>query len=469
MQSDKIDLFEILGEFVLRGSYSEAASLLQEIDISTCPNQKSCINILTAIQKQNSADLVQKLIPAIPDSFKNDFLVTLKIADLYTKVGDILNATPYYIKAQQLNPQNAWTYLSLGRILLGKGAYSEALEVLATGLDNATVQASGASVVESLQFAYVRNKCIAERQDIRHKNSIRNRQFFPGRPVENALFVTMVKNEDDIIYECLYSAYRTGFRNFFIANNGSTDRTEAEISRFVEAYETATVVTMNDPVVGYWQDKKTNAFWRFAVEYFAIRGTTIDWVFPVDADELIVQVDQDKDLHRLLYSEAASGMTLLYGIWCTATPEAIHEEWVYPGNIDKSFPVVSGYDFSIETKVAIRASATAKLNMGNHFATGCFGPASAVASLNEHGVFLIHHPMRSRRQFRSKIVNGAKALEAASTLERQQGGHWRSHYNQYKKDGERFIDKCLGDAFSKNKKLSDKFAIHVEPEADIAQ
>lgn len=455
--------FKQFNEMVARGSNSEAAALLPNLNIASCPDLDTCTNILDAAQLCNEKPLFNSLVQNIPAEFKTDFGISLKIAELYAKFDDNLNAIAFYKNAENIRPYNAWAYFLQGRYLFRNKRFDEAVSVLGKGLATATETDSGKDILVNLQKSYIHFSCFAGRADIRYGSSIINRHFHDGRALENALFIGMVKDEGDIIFESLRSAYRTGFRNFFIANNGSTDQTESEIRRFVSTFGEATVVIVADPIFGFWQAKKMNAFWRFAVEYFAIRGTKIDWIFPVDGDEMIVQADPARDLYGFLNSAETSGKTLLFGMWCNATPNAIQDDWGVPGDIDKSFPVVSGYSDSehASAKVAFRVSATAQLEDGNHFATCCVRDASTVASLNDQGIFLLHHPVRSRRQFRSKIVNGMKGLQAATTLDPSIGHHWRVTFDRYAREGDDYIDLVLRNSFESNKIAAECFAREV--------
>lgn len=457
-------LFDRLHDLTTRGAHSEATRLLRELDLSGLPGVDACLVVLTAAHHCEDKAVLRSVIARLPPRFAEDFVVLLRIAEIHARLGEPESVARCYQKAERIRPSNAWSYVLQSRYLVRQGKMAEAVAVLTRGLTVATAADSGADIFEDMQRDYLRFACFVQRADLRYGRAISGRRFHTGRAVENALFVSMVKDEEDIVYDCLNAAYRTGFRKFVIANNGSTDRTGAEIQRFIAAHDAATVVVVGDPIVGYWQDRKMNAFWRFAVEYFAIGGSRIDWVFPVDADELIVQTDPDRDLHGLIHADAAKDKTLLYGMWCNATPNAVHDDWIAPGDVDKSFPVVTGYDDNnLATKIAFRVSPSASLRMGNHFAAGCLGAPSSAASMNDQGIFLIHHPCRSRKQYRSKIVNGMKALLAATSLDVSHGNHWRETYARYVNEGEKFIDLVLSGSYERNRILAEAFVRASQP------
>ena len=100
--------------------------------------------------------------------------------------------------------------------------------------------------------------------------------------IDNIAYVTMVKDEDDIIYQNLVWHFCVGFRKFVIVDNNSTDGTRALIEKFKKQVENkAIVVIIDDPIVEYIQSKIMTGAMRFAYSVWP----DLDWVFPVDADE----------------------------------------------------------------------------------------------------------------------------------------------------------------------------------------
>lgn len=49
--------------------------------------------------------------------------------------------------------------------------------------------------------------------------------------------ISMIKNEQDIIYRCLLNLYTIGIKKFVIADNLSTDNTRSEMNRFSRTFQ----------------------------------------------------------------------------------------------------------------------------------------------------------------------------------------------------------------------------------------
>jgi hypothetical protein len=302
---------------------------------------------------------------------------------------------------------------------------------------------------QNLTQMVLKSLCMARRDDRRYAAALAQGPRHSGRPVPNAMMVGMVKNEADIIHDCLASAYQAGLRYFVLADNGSTDGTGALIRAFAASHPDCVLLLLDDPIKGYWQATKTNLLWRFGQQYLAMTGVNVDWVLPLDADELLVQLDPAHDLASVLEQAQAAGKTVGVNMWCTATPVDILERLPEGVPMRQACPVVSGYDQSPNTKVFVRAQAGVTLEMGNHLVSGCLNQVDDAFVLAASGLFVLHHPYRSRSQWRSKIVNGYHAL-AASNLPASAGSHWRSAYQRYQQEGETYVDDVLRQYFSRN-------------------
>lgn len=349
-------------------------------------------------------------------------------------------------------PRNFWPYYEFARIASGVQQHDRALEILGKGLETAG-QHICRQELENLTQMALKSLCLVRRDDLRYADGLTQGPRLAGRPVPNALFVSMVKNEADIIGECLTNAYQVGLRNYIIANNGSTDRTREKIQEFSKSHPDCLVLVLDDPIKGYWQATKTNLLWRFGKEYAAMTGVKIDWILPIDGDEILVQVDPAHDLLDILDRATHQGKKIAVNMWCTATPASVMEQLPEDADLSRTFDVVSGYDQSPNTKVFIRADENIHLEMGNHFAVGAMGKIGDAFVPAEYGFFMLHHPYRSRSQWRSKITNGYQAL-IASDLARSAGGHWRTSYENYQKQGDTYIDDVLVNYFTRNARNS---------------
>jgi len=96
-------------------------------------------------------------------------------------------------------------------------------------------------------------------------------------------YLTMVKDESDIIYHNLYYHYGIGIRDFYIIDNGSIDNTLYYLYRFRDERSDCFVHIESDPSIEYWQYKRINHLANLAHS----NGCT--WMFPVDADEFLFE------------------------------------------------------------------------------------------------------------------------------------------------------------------------------------
>jgi hypothetical protein len=255
-----------------------------------------------------------------------------------------------------------------------------------------------------------------------------------GKPILNALRVSMVKDEDDIIFPNLENSYRAGLRHFAIADNGSTDATRSEIERFRRLRADAVVFVVDDPVVGYYQDAKTLGLLRLGRTILAGAGFATDWIFPVDADEFIESFAPSIDLHDVLGRADAEGRNLLMFFLCNASSTAPIERLAPDADLGRSFPVVSEFRGQAKAKSMFRYSDAARPWMGNHFVDHCVSSIEEVAAAAEGGLLMLHYPMRSLAQVAKKVVNGGIALDAAPGRETS-CAHWRRNFAAFRVGG----------------------------------
>lgn len=261
-----------------------------------------------------------------------------------------------------------------------------------------------------------------------------------GRPIENAIFVQMVKDEDDILLQCLEHAYQVGFRFFAIANNGSVDTSELKVKLLAQKHPDVKVLITFDPVVEYFQAEKTQALAKYAEAIFCVTGIKFDWIFPHDADEFFRISDSvEIDLWGLLDSADQKGVTTLtFPLINFASPEIISERPLE--NILTEFPRVVSSEKKTTLKVCYKNLEEARMVIGNHFVKGLVSEESHLLNASEVGAYLAHFPYRSREQIVRKIINGYKSVETSGLIG---GGHWRDGYEKYQRRGLEYIDELL--------------------------
>lgn len=264
-------------------------------------------------------------------------------------------------------------------------------------------------------------------RDLQRKHEL----LFTAEPIPYIAWVSMIKDEEDIIGLNLDWHYALGFRKFVLIDNGSTDGSRAAVEAFKQRFADAVVVIIEDPVVAHLQSEFTTGAFRLACAVWP----ELRWVFPVDADEFLC-------LERPLEA-------MLAGV-----PEAV-DAVVFP----KSFymPVRGGaavegtplFDWMgyrtpvnpVSAKVALRADPKYIISQGNHSISVAGGGAVAYLSGYGLGGHYREFRIRSAEHLRKKTINGGKAILAAEALGKQEvgGSHWMGWYQGYLQKGEGFF------------------------------
>lgn len=275
------------------------------------------------------------------------------------------------------------------------------------------------------------------------------RPLFSDAPVEDAVLITMVKDEDDIIYENLVWHFALGFRKFVVVDNNSTDKTLELIEKFrKETEKFAKVFLIYDPITEYIQSKIITASYRYAVTVWP----ETKWIFPVDADEFWIP---EKNLTSIL-SEVPFYINSL------VTNKSKHLG-VYGEEIDESLPFYQRIKYrqkNIESglgKIAFRADCIDRIvGQGNHNLVQNY---KAVRGLeiryypaNQLGLHMTEYPYRSVSQTFKKLQNGMKANILAQNkglISLNNGQHWSSFKEDLEKYGQDAAEKRFKDSLIK--------------------
>ncbi|MEL7035963.1 MAG: FkbM family methyltransferase [Cyanobacteria bacterium J06592_8] len=249
--------------------------------------------------------------------------------------------------------------------------------------------------------------------------------------------VSIVKDEQDIIYYNLEWQYRQGIKRFVILENQSSDHTAEEIRRFADTHPEATVYLIEDRDPSFQKYRKLTA----AAE-LAHRIWGVEWIFPFDGDELLCS--GNKALPTLLKSvkEEQNCIRLEY----------------------RNYIPISFYDQS-ETNPIKRMTHRLKNTSGQgnkvlvRWKPGMvIGQGQHIVCLNGKGVpyiygkplglFIRHYPFRSKEQIRQKIIKGGQAYAATQGLPERVGRTWKEWYIQYQLRGEEYIDEFYNSQLS---------------------
>ena len=212
--------------------------------------------------------------------------------------------------------------------------------------------------------------------------------------------VTMVKNERDIILPVLHHLLDQGVDRIIVADNLSTDGTLETLQRFSERHPVEVVID-NEPT--YFQAEKMSRLVHLAGE----RGA--EWIIPFDADEIwfsaagrlrdVIMASDADVLVAPVFNHHVSIRTVL--------GRNVFERMRFREPLPSSQP-----------KVAFRYSPTVRVAQGNHSVSGA-------GEISDDNLLEIRHfQFRSFRQFRRKVITGAKAYDSA-LLDPAMGGHWR--------------------------------------------
>lgn len=251
-----------------------------------------------------------------------------------------------------------------------------------------------------------------------------------GPAFGDAAVAMVIKDEGDLIASHLRWHYRLGLRKFVIMDNGSSDDTASQVRAFQAGFPDAVVYLIDDPVVGHYQSKKITAAASFAKAMFGV-----DWIIALDGDELLCA--HGGSLGEILAGIAAAGNDFVVVHCCdycmTATDDPEQTDPLRRLRHRQSV-------FTPTPKVLARFLGGYRFEDGMHGIEAPEGRRLWGVSGLQHGLVIRHFPFRSRDQIRRKIINGGKAMEAATELDSSTGNTWRISYETYLAQGERFID-----------------------------
>jgi len=231
--------------------------------------------------------------------------------------------------------------------------------------------------------------------------------------------ITMVRNEEDTIGHWIDHVVSEGFDGIIIADNMSDDGTRRIIEDRIPMYRIP-IKVIDDPEPGYYQSKKMTSLAHHAHSQGA------DWIFPLDADEIIYCMDETMTVGQRMKGELAGARCLQIQVWNHFTTALDDPEQPNPfvrlgwRQIERLPLFKSAYDF--------RDNLT--ITMGNH---SIVDPQGFPLPADLFNIGIRHFPYRSPEHFINKVRIGGAAY-AASDLDEKYGAHWRG----YKKilDGE---------------------------------
>jgi len=224
--------------------------------------------------------------------------------------------------------------------------------------------------------------------------------------------IGMVRNESDLIGFNLDYLFSQGIDGATFLDNLSDDNTSQ-----VLLDHGAEVI--DDPVLAYRQSEKMTKLAHFVADKHGV-----DWIIPVDADEIwSASLVDDR---RLALSETLSSISENIAVAKVFNHFATSED-VLNDNPFLKMPWKWSTPFG--PKVAVRYDKSLNIGFGNHTAT------RNNATVNNEVLEVRHFPYRSLDHLKFKITQGSKALKAAGVKTA-----WTQYYDSWVKEGDSSIE-----------------------------
>lgn len=236
-------------------------------------------------------------------------------------------------------------------------------------------------------------------------------------------YISMVKDELDVIEYNIAYYYNIGFRDFYIIDNGSTDGTYEKLCEIGNKIK-ANFVLISDKELAYWQYQRINRLARMAIQ----DGCT--HVLPVDADELLFQEGNDNFNIYDYLSKNNDWDVLKFEWWYYRTDKDDDTEEKNPflRMVHRDYP-----QQSTQTKVIVRYQNSMEICQGNHK----LHDEEKVLIRTASDLYYAHFSKRSVEHLRKKVINLGKAYEVI----KQQFYHESSitDYQKYLERGDDFL------------------------------
>jgi hypothetical protein len=214
----------------------------------------------------------------------------------------------------------------------------------------------------------------------------------------------MFRDEADILGDCLDHWYALGVRDFYLCDNGSTDKSRVIATRFCVGLHHKVTLTQ-DPATDWPGRRVINDLKNRAL------ADGCDWLFPADADEFLQLPDGYDNVQEWLrtYPNRPGWGELRY---LDILPDG-REEWHEPQR--KAFGVFGN---------------SMMVSMGNHLIEG-------VEPTLYSSAYYKHYSLRSYPQFRRKMENYMTAFHQSPF----QNHHHAVDFHHWQAEGEAFIQR----------------------------
>lgn len=213
----------------------------------------------------------------------------------------------------------------------------------------------------------------------------------------------LVRNESDIIEECLKHHLNQGIDYYIITNHKSDDNTREICSYFKEVIQ---IIDKNEKE--YLHGKWMTEMARIAFEKKA------DWVIPIDGDEFWFELNTLKKINNNI-----SKVWIKYFYHHPPTKKI--KEKFSTSQMPYYYQVPDFY-LGNQYRLAFRPNEKTVVTDGNHQAYNVKGEETT-----SDDIYIHHYPARSLQQFKKKINLGVESLKNSN---KNLAIHWKKWYNK---------------------------------------
>lgn len=251
----------------------------------------------------------------------------------------------------------------------------------------------------------------------------------------------LVKDEIDIIEHNLSYHFSQGVDHAIVIDNGSADGTR----ELLDKLECGRLTVVDEPGQDYQQ-----GIWMTRAAHMARNDFGADWVLNNDADEFWVprmgnlKAVIERTQADILYCRR----TNLIFPWDTSDDTPWVERCVFSVQTPVSIPRLSNpltdplpcpyFYLALPDKVLTSTQGLVEISQGNHSAKYDRPIREETAEID-----VLHFPVRSKKQFRSKIRNGGRAYARNSELTKGIGWHIRRQFQFIQEHG---LNAAIADA-----------------------
>jgi hypothetical protein len=231
----------------------------------------------------------------------------------------------------------------------------------------------------------------------------------------------LVRDEFDVIQTMIDYHIKRGIDHFVITDNGSKDSTIEILNDFARSDQ---IMLLHEPPSDFSQHRWVTRMAHIAQDMFQA-----DWIFHADADELFVPMGSRTIKEILLEVEEEIQVLKID----RHDFVAFNRKYYAPPQIEMIYRKSESLNLGgrpLPPKVIHRPIQNVKVTQGNHGIDVETNPRSA--SIDALRIY--HYPIRSYKQFATKVSNGGSGYSLNKELPKNTGFHKR-HWYQLLQDG----------------------------------